>query len=115
VNINESDILSISSPEALNTQLKGSTATGSTPDAELKNQVQQIQGTILSDKGIMKEIESLLEDDSIKAMLSDPKLLEDVTSYDQQKIEQNTSVQDLMNNPKMQELMKKIEQKIPTE
>jgi len=63
----------------------------------------------------MTEIQDMIQDESIRAMLSDPKLLEDVTSFDQQKIKQNTNVQNLMNNPKIQELMNKIQQKIPTE
>jgi len=41
--------------------------------------------------------------------------MQDVTSFDPQKIEQNTSVQELMNNPKIQDLMQKIQQKIPAQ
>lgn len=114
VKINESDILSITSPELLNSLPEKSTLAGDADKAELQKQVQQLQGTILSDKGIMTEIQNILEDENIKALLSDPKLLEDVTSFDQQKIEQNINIQSLMNNPKMKELMKKIQQKIPT-
>jgi len=112
INIDESDILSITSQELSE---KPTTTSNSTQKAELQRQVQQIQGTILSDKEVMTEIQNLLEDDNIKAMLSDPKLLEDVTSFDQQRIEQNTSIQDLMNNPKMRNMMNKIQQKIPAQ
>ena len=108
MNIDESDILSITSQEFL----EKPTTTSSTQKAELQKQVQQIQGTILADEEVIAEIQNLLEDDNIKAMLSDPKLLEDVISFDRQKIEQNTSIQDLMNNPKMRNLINKIQQKI---
>lgn len=112
ITIDESDILSITSSELSNSLPEKSTATGNAQKAELQKQVQQIQGTILSDGGIMAEIQNMLEDENVKAMLSDPKLLEDVTSFDQKKIEQNTNVQNLMNNPKMKELMNRIQQKI---
>jgi len=113
ISINESDILSITSPELSSSLSSESTAASNAQKAELQKQVQQIQGTILSDEGLMMEIQKILDDDNIKAMLSDPELLKDVTSYDQNKIEQNTNVQKMMNNPKIKDLMKKIQQKIP--
>lgn len=113
VDIEESDILSITSPE-LSGSLSGNSSTLNNMKSEdLKKQVQQIQGSILADEGIMLEIQDMLKDENIRAMLSDPKLMEDVTSFDPQKIQQNTSVQELMNNPKIQELMQKIQQKMP--
>lgn len=112
ITIDESDILSITSSELSNSLPEKSAAANNAQKAELQKQVQQIQGTILSDGGIMAEIQNMLEDENVKAMLSDPKLLEDVTSFDQKKIEQNANVQNLMNNPKMKELMNKIQQKI---
>lgn len=111
MNIDEADILSITTQDLS----EKPATTSSTQKSELQRQVQQIQGTILSDEDVMTEIQNLLKDDNIKAMLSDPKLLEDVTSFDRQRIEQNTSIQDLMNNLKMRNLMNKIQQKIPTQ
>ena len=48
-------------------------------------------------------------------MLSDPKLLDDVLSYDPEKMQQNESVQDLMQNEKMQNLMEKILKTMPAQ
>jgi hypothetical protein len=63
----------------------------------------------------MTEVENLTNDEEIKALLSDPKLLEDALSFDQDKLQQNKTVQDLMKNPKMQDLMNKIQQQIPAQ
>ena len=110
INIPESNILSIASPEAVKIQQAGG---NTSQKALLKNQVQAIQGNILSDPGLMMEIQDILNDEEVKAMLSDPKLLDDVLSYDQEKIRKNDNVQNLLQNPKMQNLMNKIQQKIP--
>lgn len=112
VDIPESDVLSITAPEA--SSLPAAQAGNTTMQAgQLQAQVQEIQGSILSDPGLMTELQSLLDDKEIQEMLSDPKLLNDVMSYDPEKIQQNPDVQNLMKNPKMLELMNKIQQKIP--
>jgi len=115
VDIEESDILSITSSELSGPSSGGSITTSDMQKRELQKQVQQIKGTILADKEILTEIQNMVEDESIKTLLSDPKLLKDIMSFDQQKIEQNINVQELMDNPKMQELMEKIQQKYPTQ
>ncbi len=108
VDIPESNILSITSSE-------GSSGSSEAQKTEMKKQIEQVQGTILSDPDIMEDIQDILEDDTVKAMLSDPGLLNDVQSFDPNKIQQNQNVQSLMNNPKMQELMNKLQQKIPAQ
>ena len=115
VDIEESDILSITSSELSGSSSGGSITTSDVQKRELQKQVQQIKGTILADEEILTEIQNMVEDESIKTLLSDPQLLKDVMSFDQQKIEQNTNVQELMDNPKMQELMDKIQQKYSAE
>ena len=64
---------------------------------------------------MMAEIEEIVQDEEVKAMLSDPKLMEDVSSFDPMKIQQNPNVQKLMDNPKIKDLMNKIQQKIPAQ
>jgi len=112
VNIPESDVLSISSPELLNPSLDPAS---DAKKVELKQKVDQLQGTILADPGLMEEIQNLVNNEEIKAMLSDPKLLNDAMSFDPDKIQQNKNVQDLMKNPQIQNLMNKIQQKIPAQ
>jgi len=104
---------SISSlPQILNSQTQLSNDGSSVQNAELKSQVQQVQAKILSDPSLMEDIQHILENEEIKTILSDPKLLNDVMSLDQNKIQQNDNVQNLMNNPQMQELINKIQQKM---
>jgi len=112
INISKSDVLSIASPETLTTSSERINGVDDAQKAQLKRQVEQIQGTILADEEITTEIQKIVEDDEIRSMLSDPNLLNDMMSFDQNKIQQNESVQDLMNNPKIQNLMNKIQKKI---
>lgn len=112
INIPEVNILSIASPEATKVQQSESNAS---EKAQLKNQVQKIQGSILSDPGLMMDIQNIIKDEEVQVLLSNPKLLDDVMSYDQEKIRQNDDVQSLMQNPKIQNLMNKIQQKMPAE
>lgn len=83
--------------------------------ADFKNQVQQVQGTVLSDPKIMSDIQNLLNDEKIRNILSDPKFINEVMSYDPEKIKNNDKVHQLMDTPEMQKLMQKIENKISTD
>ena len=112
MNVPESNIQSITSSETPGSQYSQSDGSNSLQKAQVKSQVNQIQKNILSDPGLMIELQNILNDGEVKAMLSDPKLLNDVLSYDPEKIQQNDNVQDLMQNEKMQKLMEKIRQKI---
>ena len=61
------------------------------------------------------ELQTIVSDEEVRSLLSDPELLNDVLSYDPEKIQQNDNVQELMQNKKMQELMEKIYQKMPAQ
>ena len=78
---------------------------------ELKDQVEALQGDILSDEDIMKSIETLLKDEEITKILADKDFMQDILSFDEKKIEANTKMNSLLQNPKMQELIKLIEMK----
>ena len=106
ITILEANILSIAAPSAARPASEENNST------ELKKQVEQMQGTIMADEELMMGIQGLTEDEEIKAILSDPNLITDVMSFDQDKIEQNTNIQNLMNNPKMQQLMNQVQQKV---
>ena len=113
ITIPESTILSITPVETATPVYQGSKETGGQQKVQLKTQVEHLQGSILGDPELMGEIQNILKDQEVQSLLSDPKLLEDVLSYDQEKIQNNDNVQDLLNNEKMQDLIKKVYQKIP--
>jgi hypothetical protein len=111
--IPESDILSITSAAIDTPQDQGANSSDLTRKEQIKSQVQAIQGNILSDPQLMTELQNVVSDAEVQKMLSDPKLLDDVRTYDPEKIQNNDSVQDLIQNPKVQDLMNKIQQKMP--
>lgn len=113
VDIPEANILSITSPRAPSSQHSQSDGSKNLQKAELKSQVDKIQGNILSDPGLMMDLQNIIADKEIQAMLSDPRLLNDVLSYDPEKIQRNDNVQNLMQNKNMQKFMEKVRQKLP--
>ena len=113
--IPEANIISILSPQTAGSQNSTSGGSNNSQKAQIKNQVNQVQGQILSDPGLMMDLQNIFADKEVQNMLSDPKLLDDVLSYDPEKMQQNESVQDLMQNEKMQNLMEKILQTMPAQ
>ncbi len=112
IEIDDADILSINAGNALPTQNTPNNDPSSSRDAQLKNQVMQIQSSVMSDPSLMEDIEGLLEDEGIRSILADQNFVNDVMSYDMNKIEQNSNTQELMQNPSIQALMEKINQKV---
>ena len=110
VNVAESEIVSIAaeSPPALQ-------ATGDTASAALKGQAQEIQTNLLSDPSIMAEIQNIMQDPEIRGVLSDPAFMNAIMSYDPKQIQQSEKTQYLLQNPKFQSLMEKIQQKLPAD
>ena len=108
VTVPESDILSItteSAPVLPNT--------GDTAGASLKGQVQEMQTSLLSDPEVMTEIQNIMQDPEIRSVLSDPAFMQAIMSYDPNQIKQNEKTQYLLQNPKFQSLMEKIQKKLP--
>ena len=112
MSIPESNILSITSTMPPEAQYQDNSVS---QKAQLKNQINQIQGGILSNPELMMDVQNILNDEEVQMMLSDPQLLNDILSYDPEKIQQNTNVQSLMQNQKMQQLMNKIQQQVPSQ
>ncbi len=106
--IPESDILSITSAQADKSQNQ---KPNTSQKKQIQNQVEAMQGSILSDPALMMEIQNIVNDPEVQALLTDPTLLDDVLTYDPEKIEKNNSAQDLIQNPKIQNLINKIQQK----
>ena len=115
INVPESTILSIVLPRVMNSQNQQAIGSTALQKEQLKNQVQQMQGSILSDPELMGDLQDMVKDKEIQAMLSDPKLLSAILSYDPEKLQNNQNVQRLMQNPKIQNLMNKVYQKMPTQ
>src|ERR1044072_8225437 len=63
---------------------------------QLQGQVQQLQGQLMADPQFMAEIQTLINDEEVKTILSDPEVMQAVTSYDAATIQ---------NNPKLQRLL----------
>ncbi len=108
IEINEDDILNISSSEAAakKKQMQRSSKTLN-PTMGIK----KMQENLMADPNIMSGVQSMLEDDEIKALLSDPKLINDVMSFDPEKIGQNENVNKLLQHPDMQRLMHQAQDK----
>lgn len=85
------------------------------PADDIGAQAQQVQTQILTDPELMQEVQNMLQDEKTVSILSDPQLMKDVLSRDPAKIEGNKDIQTLINNPHMQNLMEKINQKFPAQ
>ena len=113
IEIPESDIVSISS---VNEELNQNSINTTEADKEkLSNMTEQLQGAVFADQGLMTEIQNLANDEEIKALLSDPTLLDAAMNFDANKLQNNKNAQDLMNNPKIKNLINKIQQKMPAQ
>jgi hypothetical protein len=96
------------------TPLTAPTVAGSLPSSDLRGQVQQMQGTILSDPAIMQEIQRLVSDPDIQKLMSDQSFVADMMSMDQTKMQNNPKLQEMLKNPKVQRLMELIQTKFPS-
>ncbi len=79
----------------------------------IKDQVQALQGTLMSDPQVMMEIEALMDDPEIRAALSDPEFMSTIMSYDPNKIQQDKKTQSILQNSKLRSLVEKISRKLP--
>jgi len=82
---------------------------------QMKNmppEAQAMQGMLLSDPKMMQEVQNMAQDPEIRALLSDPALMNSILSGDLNSIGSNSKAQGLMNNPKMQKLMNKLNEKM---
>lgn len=113
IKVNDSAIESIGSPAAQSpsTFQINPSSHSSDNNSPFSNQLQQMQGSILTDPHLMADIQNLLNDPEILKIISDEKFKNDVMSQDVNRIEQNDRTQDLMNNPKIQALIEKINSK----
>lgn len=109
VQINESDITSINSgqaPAVSNSNLMKLTGGNS----ELTGKMQEMQQNIMENPEIMKEITALVSDEEIQILLKDPQLVQDISTMDPARVQDNGKVQALMQNQKFKALIDKLQQ-----
>ncbi|OGX57233.1 MAG: hypothetical protein A2306_01910 [Omnitrophica WOR_2 bacterium RIFOXYB2_FULL_38_16] len=111
VEVEDSDIVSITTstatqnaqaPVAQNALLGN---LGGLGNAGLPEQMQQMQNSLLSDPKMLAEMQTMLQDEEIMAIISDPSLMKDLLSNDPNVIQNNPKIMQLMNNPQMQALL----------
>ena len=111
--INDQDIANIQSGNDPVLVSDTSSNSGNIQSSNLKNQVQAMQGTILNDPEMMKDIMGLMDDPEIQTLFSDKDFISAVTSMDPNQIQNNPKIQSLMNNPKMRKLLEKAQSRMP--
>lgn len=118
VQIEDYDVESIATPRAATAQ-QNVVPTGALPamgmggglDSQLmQRQIQQLQGSILSNPSMMGEVQKLMQDKQIQAIMADPNFVNDIMSMDPNRIQQNKYMGDLLNNPTMMNLIKQLQQ-----
>jgi len=115
INVHENDIQSIADPSQnviLNKNINSLSGNSNLGSNSLKSQVDQIQGSIMSDPQILMELQKLVEDPEIMKILSDENFVSDIMSYDENKIKNNANTNNLLQNQKMRALMDKINKKL---
>lgn len=108
--IKDSSILSITAGNAAAAQNTGA-AQNAMANPGMMNQMQMLQGTIMSDPALMQEIQKLLENPNVLKAMSDQQFLNDVMSYDAERIQNNPHTQALINDPAVQRMMELMGQK----
>jgi len=85
-------------------QGKDNTSQDLTP-TQLKQHVTQLQQDVMANPQMMQEIQSLLQNEEVMSIFSDKQFMNDVMSYDPERIQQNPKLQELIKNPEMKRLM----------
>lgn len=78
--------------------------------SSVKTQVQDIQEKLTGDREIMALIFSLQNDPEIQALLNDPAVLKAVNAGDIDALTKNPRFMELLNNPKVLEIQKRVNQ-----
>jgi hypothetical protein len=107
--IKDANVVSISSASAMNNPLDGATLW---EGQDIRSAVSQVQASMMNDPNILVGLEELMKDPEIMALLSDQNFINDIMSYDPNRIQANPKAQQLMNNPEMRKLMETMMQKM---
>lgn len=74
--------------------------------------IQKIQQDLLSDPELSSNMQELANDEEIVNLLLDPNLVNALMSMDPQAIQNNPNTQKLLQSPKMQEIIMKVQQRM---
>lgn len=75
-------------------------------------QMTQLQQTLLSDPQMMAEIQKLMDDPEIMKLIQNGDIMAELSTMDPNRIQNNEEILKLMNNPNMQAVIEKVQQKI---
>ncbi|ABQ24855.1 hypothetical protein [Geotalea uraniireducens] len=75
---------------------------------DIDAQVQEIQGKLLNDEGIMALILSMQNDPEVQALLSDPAVVNAVAAGDVKALADNPRFMQLLNKPQVREIQKRV-------
>jgi hypothetical protein len=103
------EVLSIT-PAMQRGQSQGQTSV--LPSQSFEGMVQDIQQDFLTDPAFVAEVETLAQDQEFVKLILDPNFISTLMSMDPVQIQSHPSVQKILQNPKMIELMQKIGQKM---
>jgi hypothetical protein len=81
-------------------------ASGSAPNMDA--QIAASQKQLMSNPQSMATLQEMAQDPDIMQALSDPALVQAVTTHDYQAVQNNPKIQELMSNPKMQAFLQKL-------
>jgi len=118
IEVAESDVVSITAdrPKSLPSNTGGQAKNFSTSTASAQmapsQQIQDMQQKVLADPGIQGELQALTMDPEIMELLGNKNLLDAVFSQDPVRMQNDPNLQKLLQNPKIQQLMERIAQKL---
>lgn len=75
-------------------------------------QMTQIQQTLMSDPQMMAEIQKLMDDPEIMRLIQNGDIMAELSTMDPNRIQNNEDILKLMNNPNMQAVVEKVQQKL---
>ena len=83
-------------------------ATANTPSAASNPQIDAAQRRILGDDALMSVLTALENDPQLQDVLQDPAVMDAIRAGNLDALQQNAKVRRLMDNPKIQEINKKL-------
>ncbi|MCX5700505.1 MAG: hypothetical protein NTZ63_03075 [Candidatus Omnitrophica bacterium] len=81
------------------------------PDSEMVNEAEKYKKEILEHQDTVDAIKSLAQDQQVQEIMKDPELMKAVQTEDYKTLMTNEKFINLLNNPKIQEISKKVTEK----
>lgn len=78
------------------------------PEKDISPEMESLQNSMMNDQEVMSRIMSLQEDPKMKALLKDPEFMKAIHSGDISSLMANPKFIELLNNPEIQEIQKKV-------